>query len=174
MSKVLDVQLSKLKFPEACVVCMSPPARSYEVTRVFPAGRYRYDRVKVSVPMCEPHCEAANFKSTAEKLMGWTGFFVGGWLGLAATLSLLRFWSATEEGNSILNIFSGSIIGIGILLLVWGIGYSWAAPLLATPESKGARNAVKIKRYWAKDQWLRLEFEVDQLADMVQFELQRA
>ncbi len=42
------------------------------------------------------------------------------------------------------------------------------APRFAVPESKEARNAVRITHYWPKDKFVRLAFENEQLAEIVQ------
>src|SRR5689334_20251953 len=120
MSKTFDVALSQIKFPSICVVCMSPAAKSYELQKTFTYGRRSYT-VKVSVPMCDLHFEAASFKGTAEKLVGTLGTIGGILAGLFAAIILIFRWQGTGEGNIILNLFAGGVFGIGIFLIVWAI-----------------------------------------------------
>jgi hypothetical protein len=42
------------------------------------------------------------------------------------------------------------------------------APLFAEPESKEARNAVRITHYWPSNQVVRLKFQNEQLAEIVE------
>lgn len=120
--------------------------------------------------MCSHHLQAANFRGPAEKLLGWLGIPAGGIAGLLTLVSLLGYWASTGRGSPILNLFSGGILGIGVFLIVWILISSWLAPLVALPESKEARNAVRIRQYWPKDGYVQLEFVNDNLAEMVEAE----
>jgi hypothetical protein len=166
MSKTIDVSLTQVRFPSTCVVCMSPASKAYELHRIFSMGRRSYT-VAVSVPMCDVHFQAASFKGTAEKLVGTVGVVGGILSGLFATTILLLRWKGTGEGNLILNLFVGGVLGLGIFLIVWAGIALWVAPLFAEPESQEARNAVRITRYWANEQIVRLEFQNEQLAEIV-------
>jgi hypothetical protein len=147
---------------------MSPPSENYALKRVFSYGRRRAYTVKINLPMCKAHYEAANFKSPLEKSMEWLSLMAATVLGLAVTIGLLRFWSSTGQGNPILNLFSGGIMGAGAFIVTWAVGLIWLAPLFAAPESKAARQAVRIKLYRPQDQSVRLEFQDEQLAGMVE------
>ena len=166
MSKAIDVPLSQVRFPSTCVVCMSPASKSYELQKTFTYGRRSY-AVKVNVPMCELHFEAASFKGTAERLVGTLGVIGGILAGLFAAIILMVRWQGTGEGNLILNLFAGGVFGIGIFLIVWAVVALSVAPLFAQPESKEARNAVRITHYWPRNQIVRLDFQNEQLAEMV-------
>ena len=166
MSKAIDVQLTQVRFPATCVVCMSPASREYKLQKIFTFGRRSYT-VTLNVPMCDLHFESASFKGTAEKLIGKIGVAVGILAGLIATVMLLTHWQGTGQGNIILNLFAGGVFGIGIFLILWAMISLSVAPLFAEPASKEARNAVKMTRYWPKDQFVRLEFENEQLAEIV-------
>ena len=167
MPKTIDVPLLQVRFPATCVVCLSPASKSYELDKTFTYGRRSYT-VKVSVPMCETHFQAASFKGIAEKLVGTLGVITGILAGLLAAIILMLRWRGTGEGNIILNLFAGGVFGIGIFLIVWAVVALSIAPLFAEPESKEARNAVRITHYWPKDQIVRLEFQDEQLAEITE------
>jgi len=167
MSKAIDVPLSQVRFPSTCVVCMSPASKQYPLEKTFTMGRRSYT-VKVNVPMCDLHFEAASFKGTAEKLVGNLGVIGGILAGLFAAVTLIVRWHGTGEGNIILNLFAGGVFGIGIFLIVWAVMALSVAPLFAEPESKEARNAVRITHYWPRDQIARLDFQNEQLAEIVE------
>lgn len=167
MSKAIDVPLSQVRFPSTCVVCMSPGSKQYPLEKTFTMGRRSYT-VKVSVPMCDLHFEAASFKSIAEKLIGTLGVISGILIGLFAAVILMVRWQGTGEGNIILNLFAGGVFGLGIFLIVWAVIALSVAPLFAASESKEARNAVRIRHYWPKDQIVRLAFQNEQLAEIVE------
>src|SRR5678815_3545584 len=143
MSKTIDVLLSQVRFPSNCVVCMSPASKQYLLEKTFSMGRRSYT-VKVKVPMCDPHFEAASLKGTAEKLVGTLGVVAGILSGLFAAISLMVRWQGTGEGSIILQLFAGSVFGLGIFLIVWAVVALSIAPLFAEPQSKEARNAVRI------------------------------
>lgn len=166
MSKAVDVALSQVRFPSTCVVCMSPAAKSYELQKIFTMGRRSYT-VKVNVPMCDLHYEAASFKGTAEKLVGTLGVMIGILIGLFAAVMLILRWQGAGEGNIFLKLFAGGVFGIGIYLIVWAVISLSIAPLFAERESKEARNAVRITRYWPGEQVIRLDFQNEQLAEIV-------
>jgi hypothetical protein len=147
---------------------MSPASKQYELERIFSYGRSRSYTVKVSVPMCELHFEAASFKGTAEKLVGTLGMIAGILAGLTAMIVLLMHWVSTGEKNLVLNFFAGGVFGLGIFVMVWAAISLGLPPLFAAPESKEARNAVKITHYWPNDQFVRLEFQNESLAEIVQ------
>jgi hypothetical protein len=146
---------------------MSPAAKPYLLEKTFSMGRRSYT-VKVNVPMCEPHFEDASFKGTAEKLVGTLGVIGGILAGLFAAVILMVRWHGTGEDNLILQLFAGGVFGLGIFLIVWAVIALSVAPLFAEPESKEARNAVKITHYWPSNQVVRLEFQHEQLAEMVE------
>jgi hypothetical protein len=166
MSKAIDVPLSEVRFPATCVVCMSPASRPYALEKTFSMGRRSYT-VKVNVPMCDLHFEAASFKGTAEKLVGTLGVISGILAGLFSAVMLFGRWQGTGANNIILKLFAGGVFGVGIFLMAWVVFALSVAPLFAEPESKEARNAVRITHYWPKDQIVRLDFQNEQLAEIV-------
>jgi len=145
---------------------MSPAPKSYELQKIFTYGRRSYT-IKVNLPMCDLHFEAASFTGTAEKLVGTLGVIGGILAGLFAAIILMVRWRGTGEGNLILNLFAGGVFGLGIFLIVWAVFALSVAPLFAEPESKEARNAVRITRYWPSDKVVQLEFQNEQLAEIV-------
>src|SRR5258708_33875322 len=165
---MLEIQLSRLKFPDNCVFCLSPASKNHELKRVFSIGRRRAYTVKVQLPMCEADYQAAIFKSHAEKVMEWMSLVAGTALGLTITIALLRFWSSTGQENFILNLFSGGIMGVGVFLVIWASGLTWLVPLFAQPESRAARNAVRIERYRPLTQYVSLKFQNELLAELVE------
>jgi len=145
---------------------MSPAPKSYELQKIFTYGRRSYT-IKVNLPMCDLHFEAASFTGTAEKLVGTLGVIGGILAGLFAAIILMVRWRGTGEGNLILNLFAGGVFGLGIFLIIWAVFALSVAPLFAEPESKEARNAVRITRYWPSDKVVQLEFQNEQLAEIV-------
>jgi hypothetical protein len=118
--------------------------------------------------MCDPHFEAASFKGTTEKLIGTLGVVGGILAGLFAAVILFIRWEGAGEANIILKLFAGGVFGLGLFLIVWAVIALSVAPLFAEPESKEARNAIRITHYWPKDQIVRLEFRNEQLAEIVE------
>jgi hypothetical protein len=164
MSKTFDVLLSQVKFPNSCVVCLTPAARQYPLEKTFSMGRRSYT-VKVGVPMCDSHFQTASFKGTAEKLIGTLAVIGGILTGFFAAIVLVVRWEGA--GNIILKLFAGGIFGLGIFLIVWVVITLSVAPLFAEPESKEARGAVRITHYWPREQVVRLEFQNEQVAELV-------
>lgn len=167
MSKSIDVQLSQLRFPATCVVCMSPALKEYKLQKTFTYGRRSFT-VTVTVPMCEQHFNAASSKGPAERFVGMLGVIGAIPVGIFATVMLITYWQGTGQGNIPLNLLVGGIFGIGMALIVWAVVSLSIAPLFAEQDSKEARNAVRITHYWPKDQFVRLTFEQEQLAEIVQ------
>ncbi len=168
MSRAIDVKFQDLKFPPSCAVCLSPAARSYSLKRVFSYGRGRRSfTVKIDVPMCELHFAAALYRSPIEKLAGWLALILSIVTGSEAAFTLLRYWSATGQGSLVIDLLAGGVISLGIFLLVWVILITWLVPLAAAPESKKARDAVRIVRFGLRDQLVRLMIANDQLAEMI-------
>lgn len=118
--------------------------------------------------MCDLHFQAASFKGTVEKLFGKLAVIGGILAGLFAAIILFVRWEGNGANNIILKLFGGGVFGLGIFLIVWALIALSVAPLFAEPESKEARNAVRITRYWPKDQIVRLEFQNEQLAEIVE------
>ena len=166
MSKILDVPLSQVRFPSICVVCLSPASKQFPLEKIFSMGRRSYT-VKVNVPMCDVHFQAASFKGPAEKFVGTLAVTGGILAGLFAAFILFVRWQGAGEGNIILKLFAGGVFGLGIYLIIWVVIAFSVAPLFAEPESKEARNAVRITRYWPREQVVRLEFQNEQLAEIV-------
>jgi hypothetical protein len=167
MSKTIDVLLSQVRFPSTCVVCLSPASKQYRLEKTFSMGRRSY-AVKVNVPMCDPHFDAASFKGSAEKFVGTLGVMGGILVGLFAAVILMLRWQGAGADNIILKLFAGGIFGFGIFLIVWAVIALSVAPLFAEPESKEARNAVRITHYWPSNQVVRLKFQNEQLAEIVE------
>lgn len=167
MSKSIDIQVPQLKFPLTCVVCMSPASKQYEVQQVYSRGRGSAT-VKIDVPMCDLHFEAASFKSTAEKLVSTFGLIIGILLAIIAIIVLMMRWVSPEATHIVLRLLLGSIFGFGAFIMVWALFSFWLAPMFAEPESNEARNAIKITQVSPQGNILRLEFSNEQLAEIVQ------
>ena len=142
MAKTIEVQLSQLKFPPTCVVCMSPASKQYGISQVFSRGTGSAT-VHINVPMCTSHFEAASAMNSAEKIVVTCGVIVGILAGIATLI---------------------------ILIMVWALFAFWLAPMFAVRESKEARNAVRIVLVSPHAEILRLEFMNEQLAEIVQKE----
>lgn len=167
MAKEIDVQKSKLKFPAVCVVCLSPATQMFDVEKIFSFGKIAY-AVQVPVPMCELHYRFANEKSPAERLVGRLGLVAGLVVWAVSSGALLSYWWGTGQGNFLLNLFSAGVLGFGLFLILWTATTFWLAPYFAENDAKQARNAMRLKRYWPKDELVRLEFDNEQLAEMVE------
>lgn len=167
MSQTLDVSLPDVKFPSACVVCLSPAAKMYTIEKMFTYGRRSYT-VKVPVPMCGQHFEAASTKSPAEKFVDGLAVYGGILVGLlVATIGFMR-WEG--DVNIIGKLFGSGLFGFGGFIIFWWITSASIAPIFAAPDSKEARNAVQIAFYWPQNKIVRLEFKNNSLAEMVQKE----
>jgi uncharacterized membrane protein len=167
MTKTIDVSLSQMHFPATCAVCMSPAAKRYQQHKTFTFGRRSYT-VRVDVPMCDQHFDAASFKGTAERLIGLVGVVIGIIVGLMSMVILILHWQGTGQGNIVLNLLLGGVVGLGMFLAVWALISLSIASLFADPASKEARNAVQVTHYWPHDKFVRLRFEQEQLAEIVQ------
>ena len=167
MSKSIDVQSAHLTFPEMCVVCLSPATKQYEVNQVYSQGT-KSSTVRIKVPMCSTHFEAATSKSLPEKLIAMLAIAMGGCAGLAALAVLVMRW--VGEDGLLLKLLIGSLVGFGVFVMVWALVALWIAPMFASSESKEARNAVRIVLVSPYAEVLRLEFGNEQLAEIVQKE----
>ena len=162
----MDIHLSQLRFPPTCVVCMSPASKEYKLQKIFTFGRRSYT-LTINIPMCDLHFQSASFKGTAEKSVAKLGIIAAIVSGVLVTGTLLVYWQQTGQGNTFLNLIPAGILGLGIFLILWAIISLSVAPLFAEAASKEARRAVRMTRYWPKDQFVRLEFQNKQLADIV-------
>jgi len=156
-----------------CVVCMSPASKQYEVSQVYSRGTGSAT-VRINVPMCNSHFEAASAKNLAEKIVATCGVIVGILIGIAALILLIIRWVPTGNDSVILKLFIGGIVGFGAFIMVWATFEFWLAPMFATMASKEARNAVRIVLVSPHAETLRLEFMNEQLAEIVQRESQRS
>ena len=166
MPKSIDLHLSQIKFPSTCVVCMSPASKEYKLQKVFTFGRRSYT-LTINVPMCDVHFESASFKGPMERLVAKIGIMTGIVAGVLATIALLVYWQQMGQGNILLIFIPAGILGLGIFLILWALISLSVAPLFAEAPSKEARRAVRMTRYWPKDQFVRLEFQNEQLAELV-------
>ena len=148
---------------------MSPASKQYEVSQIYSRGTGSAT-VRINVPMCTLHFEAASAKSVAEKLVATCGVIVGILLGIAALILLIIRWVPTGNDSIILKLFIGGIVGFGVFIMVWAMFAFWLAPMFAPTESKEARNAVRIILVSPHAEVLRLEFMNGQLAEIVQKE----
>jgi hypothetical protein len=167
MSKLIDVHLSQIRFPSSCVVCTAPGTKKYELRHIAVARRKTYT-VKLNVPMCESHFQSATLRGGAERVMDKLGLILGALTGLLVIVLCVLYRQATGEDDALRSLFAGGIFGLGIFLVVWAGISRGVAPLFATTASKEARRAVRFRRYWPRDQFVRLEFHDEQLADIVQ------
>ena len=167
MSKVIEVQSAHLTFPNMCVVCMSPASKHYEVSQVYSQGT-KSSTVRISVPICDLHYEAASAKNAAEKLIAILAVILGICMGLAALVILIMRW--VGDNSLILKLIISSIVGFGVFVMAWALIALWVAPMFASTESKEARNAVRIVLVSPHAEVLRLEFKNEQLAEIIQKE----
>jgi len=164
MIKPIRAQLSQLVFPKTCVVCLSPSSREFKLEGTISYGRRSYT-VKVPVPMCELHFQAATFKSPAERFVNWVAVYGGIFFGLACAILAVFRW-VTDE-HIVVKILSGGIFGLGAFIIFWWFVSAAIAPQFASSGSKEARNAVRITGYWPQNQIVQLEFKNESLAEMM-------
>lgn len=169
MSKSIDVHSANLQFPNMCVVCLSPATKQYEVSQVYSQGT-KSSTVRINVPMCGSHFEAARAKNAAEKLIAILAVIVGICMGFAALTILVMRW--VGDDSLILKLVIGSIVGFGVFVMAWALVALWVAPMFASTESKEARNAVRIVLVSPHAEILRLDFKNDRLAEIIQKENQ--
>jgi hypothetical protein len=165
MSKIVKIQGSECGFPNTCVVCFQPAQSAYKIEKTFSYGQ-RSITVSLPVPMCSTHYEHAGTKSSAERLCERGGLVGGGVIGLLVTIGLLLYWASGGESISILNVLAAGFVGIGFFLIVWLATVYWLAPVFALPESKAARQAVRLMKYWPGKNILQLEFVNDRTAEL--------
>jgi hypothetical protein len=144
---------------------MSSSSKQYSIEQVFSYGRKKYN-VKVEVPMCQPHYEAASHKGPIERLIGCLGVAGGVLIGILAVVILMLHWDG--DGGILAKLFVGAIFGFGMFILAWWIIAVLIAPLFAAPESKEARSTVRIVRFQPWDQMVQLEFRNEQMANLLQ------
>ena len=116
--------------------------------------------------MCDSHFEAASYKSPAERFVNWVAVFGGALFGLFCAVLLVLRWQTDE--NILFKLFGGGIFGLGVFAVFWWIVSASIAPLFASSDSKEARNAVRITRYWPREQIAQLEFKNENLVDLIQ------
>jgi hypothetical protein len=165
MSKMVKIQGSECDFPNTCVVCFQPAQQTYKIDRTFTYGQ-RSITIALPVPMCSAHYEQAVTKSATELLWERIGLVGGGLIGLLLTVGLLVYWVSGGESISILNVLVAGVVGIGFFLIVWMATIYWLAPAFALPESKAARQAVRLVKYWPGKNILQLEFVNDRTAEL--------
>lgn len=166
MSKKLTFQGAGVRFPVNCVICEQPAACEYKIERIFTYGN-RSITITLPVPMCDTHHAMATRKSAKEQAVGKLGIGLGALAGLASAGGLLAYWASTNQGNLLLNGLMALVVGAGAFLILWVLFTGWIAPMFADPESKAARNAVKIALYRPNTQELTLEFFNEQVAERV-------
>jgi hypothetical protein len=148
---------------------MSPASQQYEVSQVYSRGTGSAT-VRINVPMCSSHFEAAGAKTSAEKLVSALGVVFGISAAIAALIILIMRWVQTGNDSLLLKLFIGSIVGFGVFIMFWAMVALWLAPMFADRESKEARDAVRIVLVSPHAEVLRLEFMNEQLAEIVQKE----
>jgi hypothetical protein len=166
MPKRLRFKNVKVSFPAVCFVCQQPAGERYDVSRVFYLGN-RSVNVTVPMPLCADHFAVASTKSPTEKLLGRIGLVLGAVVGLALAIGLVAYWRSSDEGSLLMHLALGSFMGLGAFLVVWSLQTFVVAPIFASPQSKAARNALKIARYWHNTGQIELEFANEKVAEMI-------
>jgi hypothetical protein len=166
MPKPVIFKGTKVSFPNACVVCLQPATKEYKVMRTLNYGN-RNITVTFPVPMCEKHHELAVKTNAAEKRVGKIGTVLGLVLGVLAVAGLLIYWSTSGTGLNAGNIILALIVGAGFFLILWTLFAGFIAPKYADEDTKTARNAIKIGRFWPAKQELELIFYNDQIANAI-------
>ena len=166
MSTSIDLHLSQIRFPHLCVVCMLPATRAHQIQKVIFHKRSSYT-VRVDVPMCTRHFEAASVKATTEKRVGQIGVTLGILAGLGVTILYPVLWRGTGSENLLPGFFADSLYGIVAFTPFWAVISFILAPLFTDPDSKAARRAVRFTQYWPKDQYVRLTFQNEHIAEIV-------
>ena len=130
---------------------------SYTIEKNIYAG-IRANLMLVSVPMCAAHLSQATSKNEGEIRVERAGRWLGILAGLVCTLGLELYWIDTGQGQPVLNLFLALFLGAGFALILWAILAFYLAPRFADPDTRGVREAVKIKSYSPGRDLLVLEF----------------
>ena len=146
MRKV-QVYRNGLFFDARCVACGEPSAGEYAVSRVFMSGRQGMP-VGVLAPLCARHLALARAKSPAEVWVGRAGLALGIFAWLVTALGLPVYWRGASQPVNVGAVLLAVFLGAGFFLICWVGAMAWAAPRFASAESKAARNAVALTRYW--------------------------
>jgi hypothetical protein len=165
MPKSILLPLNQVYFPPTCVVCLSPASKRYPIQQVFTYGR-RTHTITVDVPMCESHFTSANLKGPAEQATGCLGMGAGILAGIISMILLFLRW--VGDNSLVTKLFVAAIVGFGVFILVWWVIAILIAPLLAVPEAREARNAVRITRYLPGEQMVQLTFVHEQMAFLLE------
>ncbi len=169
LTKNIKIQGSAVVFPPTCVVCLLPAPHRYTIDKTITLGQKTYT-VSLQAPMCSLHYGQTQAKSAAERLFERAGVILGGGVGALVWVGLLLYWNSIEEPLSMVNILIAAVVGAGFFLVVWASTAFWLAPNFAMAESKEARNAVRVVRYWKAQDIVELEFRNDLAADRVAWE----
>lgn len=169
MTKRIKLQGLPVRFPNTCVVCLQPAQHTYTIDKTYTLGP-RTITVALPVPLCAQHYAHTQAKSPAERLVERLGLWVGAAVGLLVVAGLLIYWYSTGESMSFVNVTVAAFVGVGFFLIVWAATAYWFAPSFALPESKAARAAVRVTRYWKAQNIIELEFDNELAADRVAYE----
>jgi hypothetical protein len=164
MSKRITFQGTQIRFLQECVVCQKPASADYKITKTFTFGN-RSVTITLPVPMCTEHYDLATRKNARERAVERIGLIAGGLIGIIVAVGLLTYWGSTGQGNTFMNVFLAIVLGLGFFLIVWVTTAFWLAPAFGDPQSKVARNAVKIYHFKPGSQELTLEFANEPVAD---------
>lgn len=166
MPKPVIFKGTKVSFPNSCVVCQQPASSEYKIMRTMNYGN-RSITISFPVPMCANHHALAVNKNAAEKKVGKIGNILGIIFGILAAAGLIVLWSTSGTAINVLNIFLAIFLGLGVFLIFWVLFAGFIAPKFADEDTKTARNAVRIGRFWPAKQELELLFCNDQIAASV-------
>ena len=119
--------------------------------------------------MCDIHFSAANFKGPAERFVNLLAVLGGVLAGLASAIVGFMRWEG--QVNILFKLFGCGLFGFGAFIIFWWIVSASIASLFAAPQSKEARNAVRIARFWPGEEIVRLDFEQELIADLMNKEI---
>lgn len=155
-----------VKFPPVCLVCLAPSQKQYKIDRTFSYGKSSMT-VTIPIPLCEAHHTLAVSKSSAEKVVGQIGLFLGLVSGVGVAYALWNMWSKNPNNSQTTLIFLAAFFGISALIILWSIFSFWIAPMFGSKEAKQVRNIMKIRHFWPAKYDVQLEFTDSNTAQLV-------
>lgn len=155
----------QIKFPSACACCLKAVHKEYNFEQVFTYGR-RSIILQLPVPLCHYHFQQASAQSPAQLWSERLGTAFGAMFGLTVFFALLNYWSGTQQGFYVSNLFLAFIIGSSMAVIIWAIAKFWVAPLFAFRETRAVLRSVQMKKFDPTRQILEIVFQNETIAEL--------
>lgn len=156
---------TKIDFQNACVHCLGYASQTHSFERTFFFGR-RSLLLRIPAPLCSEHWRSANRQSQAQVWCERIGLAIGALIGLAVSIGLVRYWSATGQGGSFQNVLLAIFVGFSMGFTLWALVHFWLVPYFASAETKAITNSLRITKYDPYRQILELAFSNDTVAEL--------